>query len=103
MADRVGWPVAPAHDDRLVARRVLADQRIEDLVGARIGLAPYTEVAGERLASKVVATRVFRKGQAKRTLDIPNLGPATCDVRLVSAVSTSLAYSLRLSLAVEGA
>ncbi len=53
--------------------------------------------------SKVVATRVFRKGQAKRTLDIPNLGPATCDVRLVSAVSTSLAYSLRLSLAVEGA
>ena len=51
----------------------------------------------------VVATRVFRKGQAKRTFDIPNLGPATCDVRLVSTVSTSLAYSLRLSLAVEGA
>src|SRR2546430_7729351 len=51
----------------------------------------------------VVATRVFRRGQAKRTLDIPNLGPATCDVRLVSTVSTSLAYSLRLSLAIEGA
>ncbi len=52
--------------------------------------------------SQVVATREFRKGQAKRTLDIPNLGPATCDIRLVSSVSTSLAYSLRLTLAVEG-
>jgi len=52
--------------------------------------------------SQVVAIREFRKGQAKRTLDIPNLGPATCDIRLVSSVSTSLAYSLRLTLAVEG-
>jgi hypothetical protein len=52
---------------------------------------------------KVVATRIFAKGQAKRTLDIPNLGPATCDARLVSNVATSLTYSLRLSLAVQGA
>ncbi len=50
---------------------------------------------------KVVATRTFRKGQAKRSLDIPNLGPATCDIRLLSSVSTSLAYTLRISLAVE--
>jgi len=51
----------------------------------------------------VVATRTFRKGQAKRSLDIPNLGPASCDVRLLSSVSTSLAYTLRISLAVESA
>ena len=79
--------------------------------GRRVTLAATISKAGRKgirartqlvCDSKVVATRVFRKGQAKRTLDIPNLGPATCDVRLVSAVSTSLAYSLRLSLAVEG-
>jgi hypothetical protein len=52
---------------------------------------------------KVVAARTFRKGQSKRSLDIPNLGPATCDVRLVSGVSTSLTYTLRISLAVESA
>ena len=52
---------------------------------------------------KVVATRTFRKGQAKSSLDIPNLGPATCDVRLLSSVSTSLAFTLRISLAVESA
>jgi hypothetical protein len=52
---------------------------------------------------KVVATRTFSKGQAKRSLDIPNLGPATCDVRLLSGVSTSLTYTLRISLAVESA
>jgi hypothetical protein len=51
----------------------------------------------------VVATRTFGKGQAKRTLDIPNLGPATCDARLVSSVSTLLSYTLRLTLAVESA
>jgi predicted thioesterase len=52
---------------------------------------------------KTVATRTFRKGQARRTLDIPNLGPAKCDVRLVSIVSTSLTYTLRISLALESA
>jgi hypothetical protein len=51
----------------------------------------------------VVATRTFGKGQAKRTLDLPNLGPASCDARLVSGVSTSLSYTLRLTLAVESA
>jgi hypothetical protein len=50
---------------------------------------------------RVVVTRTFGKGQATRTFDIPNLGPATCDVRLVSTVSASLRYSLRLTLAVE--
>src|SRR5882724_10831319 len=51
----------------------------------------------------VVATRTFRKGQTRRSLDIPNLGPATCDVRLLSSVSTLLTYTLRISLAVESA
>jgi hypothetical protein len=52
---------------------------------------------------RTVASRTFRKGQAKRTLNIPNLGPATCDIRLVSNVATSLTYTLRISLAVESA
>jgi hypothetical protein len=52
---------------------------------------------------KVVATRTFGKGQTKRSLDIPNLGPATCDVRLLNSVSTSLIYTLRISLAIESA
>jgi hypothetical protein len=49
----------------------------------------------------VVATRSFGKGQAKRKLDIPNLGPASCDIRLISNAPTSLTYTLRISLAVE--
>jgi len=52
---------------------------------------------------RVVVTRTFGKGQAKRTFDIPNLGPATCDVRLVSSVSIRLRYTLRVTLALEGA
>ncbi|MGZ8696230.1 MAG: hypothetical protein ACXWZ1_02640 [Gaiellaceae bacterium] len=52
---------------------------------------------------RVVVTRTFRKGQARRTFDIPNLGPATCDVRLVSSVSTTLAYTLHIAVAVESA
>jgi hypothetical protein len=52
---------------------------------------------------KVVVTRTFRKGQAKRTFDIPNLGPATCDVRLVSSVAATLRYTLHIAIAVETA
>ena len=52
---------------------------------------------------RVVVTRTFRKGQAKRTFDIPNLGPATCDVRLVSNVTTTLSYTLHIAVAVESA
>ncbi|MDQ2968949.1 MAG: hypothetical protein M3R37_11605 [Actinomycetota bacterium] len=51
----------------------------------------------------VLVTRTFGKGQARRTFDIPNLGPATCDVRLVSSVSARLSYTLRIALAVESA
>jgi hypothetical protein len=52
---------------------------------------------------RVIVTRTFGKGQAKRTWDIPNLGPATCDVRLVSSVSARLRYTLRITLTVESA
>jgi hypothetical protein len=52
---------------------------------------------------RVIVTRTFRKGQARRTFDIPNLGPATCDVRLVSSVSTTLGYTLHIAVAVESA
>jgi len=52
---------------------------------------------------RIIVTRTFRKGQAKRTFDVPNLGPATCDVRLVSSVSTTLSYTLHIAVAVESA
>lgn len=52
---------------------------------------------------RVVASRQFGKGRAKQTLDVPNLGPATCDARLVSNVGVTLGYTLRLRLAVENA
>jgi hypothetical protein len=52
---------------------------------------------------RVVVSRTFRKGQAKRTFDVPNLGPATCDVRIVSTVSASLRYTLHIAVAVERA
>jgi hypothetical protein len=52
--------------------------------------------------SSVVATGNFGKGRAKRTLDVPNLGPADCDARLVSTTGILLKYTLRLQLAVEG-
>ena len=52
---------------------------------------------------RFVVTRTFRKGQAKRTFDVPNLGPATCDVRIVSTVSASLRYTLHIAVAVQNA
>ena len=52
---------------------------------------------------RVVVTRTFRKGQSKRTFDVPNLGPATCDVRVVSSVSAMLRYTLHIAVAVETA
>jgi hypothetical protein len=78
--------------------------------GRRVTLAATISKAGRKgiraraqlvCNDVVVASRIFRKGQARRTLDIPNLGPATCYARLVSGVSTSLTYTLRISLAVE--
>ena len=52
--------------------------------------------------NSVVATQTFARGRAKGTLDIPNLGPAECDARLVSSASVKLKYTLKLQLAVEG-
>jgi hypothetical protein len=52
---------------------------------------------------RVVVTRTFRKGQSKRTFDVPNLGPATCDVRIVSSVAAMLRYTLHIAVAVESA
>jgi hypothetical protein len=50
----------------------------------------------------VAATQTFSRRQAARTLDVPNLGPADCDARLISTAKVSLKYTLRLQLAVEG-
>ena len=50
---------------------------------------------------RVVATQRFGKGRAKRVLDVPNLGPASCDARLISTTGVRLTYRLTLRLAVE--
>jgi hypothetical protein len=46
----------------------------------------------------VVASQPFGKGRARRTLDIPSIGPAECEARLVSTTGVSLGYTLRLEL-----
>ena len=48
-----------------------------------------------------VASRTFGRGIGTRTLDLPNLGPAECEARLVSTSRFAHRYTLRLRLAVE--
>jgi hypothetical protein len=50
----------------------------------------------------VLATQTFGRGRARGALDVPNLGPADCDARLVSSAGVSLKYTLHLELSVEG-
>jgi hypothetical protein len=47
---------------------------------------------------QVAGSRTIAKGQKVRTLDLPNMGPGDCDARLVSNVSVSLKYTLKLQL-----
>lgn len=49
----------------------------------------------------VVASGTFGKGRTKRILDLPNMGPADCEARLVSTSSVRLAYTMRLRVAIE--
>jgi hypothetical protein len=49
----------------------------------------------------VVATRTFGRGRVQRVLNVPNLGPAECEARLISTTGVALQYTLRLRLAVE--
>jgi hypothetical protein len=46
----------------------------------------------------VAGTRTLGKGQKVRTLDLQNMGPGSCDARLVSSAPVSLKYTLRLQL-----
>jgi hypothetical protein len=50
---------------------------------------------------RVVANQPFGRGRVRRVLDIPNLGPAECEARLVSTTGVALTYTLRLRLAIE--
>jgi hypothetical protein len=50
----------------------------------------------------VAGTQTVARGQATRTLDLPDMGPGDCEARLVSAAPVSLKYTLRLQLAVAG-
>ena len=65
---------------------------------ARAGVRARAEVVcnGTRVAS-----RTFVRGVSVRTLDLPNLGPAQCQARLVSTSRFAHRYTLRLRLAVE--
>ncbi len=60
----MGRPVAPLDHHR--PGGVLAQQRIEDLVGAGVGLAPHAEVAGHRLADQHVGVGIGGQRQADR-------------------------------------
>jgi predicted thioesterase len=51
----------------------------------------------------VVATQTFTHGRTQRILDLPGLGPASCEARLVSTAVIRLSYTLKLSLAIEAA
>jgi len=67
---------------------------------ARIGARARAEIVCD---GSVVAKQTFGHGLAKRVLDVPNLGPASCQARLVSTAAVKLTYTLQLSLAVENA
>jgi hypothetical protein len=49
----------------------------------------------------VVATQTFPHGRTQRVIDLPGLGPADCQARLVSTAGVRLGYTLKLSLAIE--
>jgi hypothetical protein len=48
--------------------------------------------------NSVVASRTCARKQAKRTLDVPNLGPGDCDARLTNTAGVSLKYTIKLKL-----
>jgi len=49
----------------------------------------------------VVATETFPHGRTQRVIDLPGLGPADCQAKLVSTAGVKLGYTLKLSLAIE--
>ena len=51
--------------------------------------------------NNVVARQTFGRGRVQRVLNIPSIGPAECQARVVSTTSVALTYTLRLRLAVE--
>jgi len=67
---------------------------------ARKGIRARAQIVCD---GRVVASQPFGKGRSKRVLDLPNLGPASCDARLISNTPVALTYRLALRLAVENA
>jgi hypothetical protein len=65
---------------------------------ARKGIRARAQIVCD---GRVVASQPFGKGRAKRVLDVPSLGPADCDARLISNTGVRLTYKLTLRLAVE--
>jgi hypothetical protein len=77
-------------------RRVTFTARVGS--ASRAGVRARVEV---NCNGRRVSTQNFVRGRATRTIDVPNLGPATCAARLVSTTGVRLTYSLRLRLAIE--
>jgi hypothetical protein len=122
MFGELGTPTAalpPARDEPLVIRRngTLAPRGRRVLPFGLLGPGRHVTLtatvarpnrAGVRARAlivcdgKTVATQPFARGRTQRTLDVPSIGPAQCEARLVSASKVSLGYTLRLRLAVEG-
>lgn len=73
-------------------------------VTAAVSPVRRSQTAGGRIEvvcnGSVVQTRAVVAGRTS-TLDLPGLGPATCDAALVSTSTTRQRYSVRLRLAVE--
>ncbi len=77
-------------------RRVTFTARVGS--ASRAGVRARVEV---NCNGRRVASQSFARGRATRTIDVPNLGPATCAARVVSTTGVRLPYSLRLRLAIE--
>jgi len=52
---------------------------------------------------KVLVNKAFARGRTRQTLDVPSAGPAKCDARLISNTRVSLAYTMRVRVAIESA
>jgi hypothetical protein len=51
--------------------------------------------------NNVVARQTFGRRRVQRVLNIPSIGPAECQARVVSTTGVALDYTMRLRLAVE--
>jgi hypothetical protein len=93
------------HDTRTMPFGLLAEGRRVTFTATvarkqRKGVRARAQVVCD---GRVLSTKTFVRGVATRTIDLPHLGPADCDARLISNAGVKLSYTLRLRLAIETA